>query len=125
MILFRQKYPRSWFDWNRELLRFSNRVGVYLALMDDTYPSTDERQSVALELEYPDGEAGPQSLAAAREVVPGDPALDSVRVPLARSVRLRDRRLGGYWSVTRMKAEPTTRFVQRNMPRTKSKSPRG
>src|SRR5262249_52354169 len=44
MILFRQKYPRWWFDWNRELLRFSNRVGVYLALMDDRYPSTDEHQ---------------------------------------------------------------------------------
>jgi hypothetical protein len=35
MILFRQKYPRWWFDWNLELLRFSNRVGVYLALLDD------------------------------------------------------------------------------------------
>ena len=42
MILFRQKYPRWWFDWNLELLRFSNRIGVYLALMDDRYPSTDE-----------------------------------------------------------------------------------
>src|SRR5215472_7234768 len=54
MILFRQKYPRWWFDWNRELLRFTNRVSVYLALMDDRYPSTDEEQSVHLELEYPD-----------------------------------------------------------------------
>ena len=54
MILFRQKYPRWWFDWNRELLRFQNRVGVYLALMDDRYPSTDEAQSVHLEFEYPD-----------------------------------------------------------------------
>jgi hypothetical protein len=54
MILFRQKYPRWWFDWNLELLRFANRVGVYLALMDDRYPSTDERQSVALDLPYPD-----------------------------------------------------------------------
>jgi hypothetical protein len=54
MILFRQKYPRWWFDWNRELLRFSNRVGVYLALMDDRYPSTDEHQSVALDYPYPD-----------------------------------------------------------------------
>jgi hypothetical protein len=44
MILFRQKYPRWWLDWNRELLRFSNRIGVYLALMDDRYPSTDEQQ---------------------------------------------------------------------------------
>ena len=54
MILFRQKYPRWWFDWNRELLRFSNRVGVYLALMDDHYPSTDEQQSVRLDYPYPD-----------------------------------------------------------------------
>jgi hypothetical protein len=54
MILFRQKYPRWWFDWNLELLRFSNRVGVYLALMDDRYPSTDEQQSVRLEFPYPD-----------------------------------------------------------------------
>ena len=54
MIVVRQKYPRWWFDWNRELLRFSNRVGVYLALMDDRYPSTDEHQGVTLELPYPD-----------------------------------------------------------------------
>jgi len=54
MILFRQKYPRWWFDWNLELLRFENRVGVYLALMDDRYPSTDEHQSVALDFAYPD-----------------------------------------------------------------------
>jgi hypothetical protein len=54
MILFRQKYPRWWFDWNRELLRFTNRVNVYLALMDDTYPSTDEAQSVHLDFDYPD-----------------------------------------------------------------------
>lgn len=54
MILFRQKYPRWWFDWNRELLRFSNRVGIYLGLMDDRYPSTDEHQSVHLDFDYPD-----------------------------------------------------------------------
>jgi hypothetical protein len=53
MLLFRQKYPRWWFDWNLELLRFSNRVGVYLALMDDRYPSTDEHQSVHLDFPYP------------------------------------------------------------------------
>jgi hypothetical protein len=56
MILFRQKYPRWWFDWNRELLRFSNRVGAYLLLMQDRYPSTDEEQYVHLEVEYPDAE---------------------------------------------------------------------
>jgi hypothetical protein len=56
MILFRRKYPRWWFDWNLELLRFENRVGAFLALMDDRYPSTDERQAVTLEFPYPDAE---------------------------------------------------------------------
>ena len=54
MILFREKYPRWWFDWNLNFQRFSNRIGVYLALMDDRYPSTDEEQSVRLEYPYPD-----------------------------------------------------------------------
>jgi hypothetical protein len=58
MIVFRQKYPRWWFDWNRELLRFMNRVGVYVALMDDRYPSTDEHQAVRLDFEYPDARLG-------------------------------------------------------------------
>lgn len=53
MILFRLKYPRWWFDWNLELQRFSNRVGIYLLLMDDQYPSTDEHQSVHLDYRYP------------------------------------------------------------------------
>src|SRR5262249_48037138 len=54
MILFRQKYPRWWFDWNLELLRFINRVVVYLALMEDRYPATDEQQAVRLDYPYPD-----------------------------------------------------------------------
>ena len=54
MIVFRQKYPRWWYDFNLELLRFQNRVGVYFALMDDRYPSTDDRQGVALDVPYPD-----------------------------------------------------------------------
>jgi hypothetical protein len=58
LILFRQKYPRWWFDWNLELLRFSNRVGAYVALMDDRYPSTDETQSVHLDVPYPDAVNG-------------------------------------------------------------------
>ena len=58
LIVFRQKYPRWWFDWNLELLRFSNRIGVYLALMDDRYPSTDEHQPVALDFPYPDAKQG-------------------------------------------------------------------
>src|SRR5256885_14120784 len=62
MIVFRQKYPRWWFDWNRELLRFISRVGVYVALMDDRYPATDEQQSARLELPYPDDELDPHPL---------------------------------------------------------------
>jgi hypothetical protein len=54
MIVFREKYPRWWFDWNLQLLRFANRVGIYLALMDDRYPSTDAEQSVHLHFPYPD-----------------------------------------------------------------------
>ncbi|MGA6948834.1 MAG: DUF4389 domain-containing protein [Solirubrobacterales bacterium] len=57
MILFRKKYPRWWFDWNRELLRFSNRVAIYLALLNDQYPSTDEQQSLHLEIAYPNVES--------------------------------------------------------------------
>jgi hypothetical protein len=54
MIVFRQKYPRWWFDWNLNLFRFSNRVTAYLALLDDQYPSTDEEQAVHLDFPYPD-----------------------------------------------------------------------
>ena len=54
MILFRRKYPRWWFDWNLELSRFMTRVTAYLLLLRDEYPSTDERQAVHLDLDYPD-----------------------------------------------------------------------
>jgi len=54
MILFREKYPRWWFDWNLQLQRFVNRIGVYVLLMDDRYPSTDEQQAVHLDYPYPD-----------------------------------------------------------------------
>ncbi len=54
MLVFRQKYPRWWFDWNLNLLRFSSRVTAYLALLDDRYPSTDEDQAVHLDFPYPD-----------------------------------------------------------------------
>ena len=60
MIVFREKYPRWWFDWNFELLHFMNRVGIYVALMDDRYPSTDEQQSVRLTLPYPGVRATPE-----------------------------------------------------------------
>ena len=54
MIVFRQKYPRWWFDWNLELSRFGARIGSYLALLRDEYPSTDEEQAVHLTFYYPD-----------------------------------------------------------------------
>jgi len=53
MILFRQKYPRWWFDWNLNLVRFENRVAAYLFLLRDEYPSTDEEQEVHLDFPYP------------------------------------------------------------------------
>ncbi len=56
MILFQGKYPRWWFDWNRELTAFSLRVMSYLFLLRDEYPSTDEEQAVHLQMEYPDVE---------------------------------------------------------------------
>lgn len=54
MILFRQRYPRWWFDFNLELNRFMTRVGAYLFLLTDKYPSTVEGQAVHLDLDYPD-----------------------------------------------------------------------
>jgi hypothetical protein len=56
MIVFRQKYPRWWFDWNLALSRFTNRVGAYIFMMGDKYPSTDEEQAVHLDFSYPDVE---------------------------------------------------------------------
>ncbi len=56
MILFRQRYPRWWFDFALELTRFGARVGAYLALLTDEYPSTVEQQQVHLEIDYPDVE---------------------------------------------------------------------
>ncbi len=54
MILFRQKYPRWWFEWNLQLMRFGARVGAYFQLLRDEYPSTDEEQAVHLDFPYPD-----------------------------------------------------------------------
>ena len=56
MILFREKYPRWWFDWNLQLQSFVNRIGVYALLIDDRYPATDEEQGVRLGYSYPDVE---------------------------------------------------------------------
>ena len=58
MILFRQRYPRWWFDFLLAFNRFAARVGAYLALLTDRYPSTEDEQSVHLELDYPDARSG-------------------------------------------------------------------
>lgn len=57
MITFRQRYPRWWFDFIRELIRFGGRVFAYLALLTDRYPSTVDEQAVHLEVDYPDVES--------------------------------------------------------------------
>ena len=56
MIVVRVRYPRWWFEFSRELTRFEARVGAYIALLTDRYPSTVEEQSVHLDIEYPDVE---------------------------------------------------------------------
>jgi mannose/fructose/N-acetylgalactosamine-specific phosphotransferase system component IIC len=56
MIVFRQRYPRWWFDFALALNRFSNRVGAYLGLLTDRYPSTEAEQSVHLDFDYPNVE---------------------------------------------------------------------
>lgn len=56
MLVFRQRYPRWWFDFNRELVRFGARIAAYLALLDDRYPSTEDEQAVHLEVDYPDAQ---------------------------------------------------------------------
>jgi hypothetical protein len=66
MILFRRKYPRWWFDWNVALTRFSARVGAYVVLLTDEYPSTEREQSVHIGIPFPD---------VARDLMPGMPLI--------------------------------------------------
>lgn len=54
MILFRQRYPRWWFDFQLALARFTYRVAAYAFLLRDEYPSTEDAQAVHLEVDYPD-----------------------------------------------------------------------
>lgn len=56
MIVVRRRYPRWWFDFALELTRFSARIGAYIALLTDKYPSTVDHQAVALDVDYPDVE---------------------------------------------------------------------
>lgn len=54
MLLFRQKYPKWWFDWNLAITKFIARVFAYIALLRDEFPSTDEDQAVHIAIPYPD-----------------------------------------------------------------------
>ncbi len=56
MIVFKEKYPRWWWDFNVQMLKFQARISMYLSLTTDVYPSTDEEQSVHLEADYPNVE---------------------------------------------------------------------
>ena len=93
MLLFRKKYPRWWYDWNLQLTRFSNRIAVYFALMDDRYPSTDEEQAVHLELPLSRRRTRPQPGPAARQVAARDPPLHRAVLPHDRRVVRRHLRL--------------------------------
>ncbi len=81
MILFRQRYPRWWFDFALEFQRFGARVAAYGALLTDRYPSTEDEQSVHLELDYPDVRRDLNPALPAGEVAPGDPARLRARLP--------------------------------------------
>jgi hypothetical protein len=54
MLVFRQKYPRWWFEWNVGVTKFGTRVSAYLALLRDEYPATDDDQAVHVAIPYPD-----------------------------------------------------------------------
>lgn len=56
MLLFRKRYPKWWFDFGLELSRFATRVGAYMVLLTDEYPSTVEAQRIRLDIDYPDAE---------------------------------------------------------------------
>jgi hypothetical protein len=53
MLVFREKYPGWWFDYNRAYAGFSLRVESYALLLTDRYPATDDSQGVTLELPPP------------------------------------------------------------------------
>ena len=56
MLLFLQKYPKWWFDWDLALTKFGTRVWAYLALLRDEYPSTDDERLYHIEIPYPKAE---------------------------------------------------------------------
>jgi hypothetical protein len=57
LLVIRHKYPRWWFDFALNLVRFEARATAYLFLLRDEYPSVDAEQAVHLDVPYPDAEA--------------------------------------------------------------------
>jgi hypothetical protein len=74
MIVFRRRYPRWWFDFALELVRFGTRIGAYVALLTDQYPSTVDEQRIHLQIDYPNVERDLNQMVAAGEVAARDPA---------------------------------------------------
>lgn len=56
MILFRKRYPRWWFDWNHNLLRFQQNVSTYFFCLIDEYPSVDGSPKVRVDIDYPESD---------------------------------------------------------------------
>ena len=54
MILFKEKYPKWWFEWHIGITKLTYRIAAYVFLMRDEYPSTDHDQSVQIDVPYPD-----------------------------------------------------------------------
>jgi len=57
LLVLRHKYPRWWFDFALNLVRFEARATSYLFLLRDEYPSVDEDQHVHFDVPYPDAAA--------------------------------------------------------------------
>ena len=54
MLLFKEKYPKWWFEWHIGITKFTYRIAAYVLLMRDEYPSTDHDQSVRIDVPYPE-----------------------------------------------------------------------
>ena len=57
MILFRKRYPHWMFHHQLALAGLEARIAAYVTFLTDEYPSSDEPQSVHLDMQYPDDEA--------------------------------------------------------------------
>ena len=58
MIVFRQKYPRWWFDWNLELMRFRTGSGSISGCWTTGTPRRTSSSRCRLDFPYPDAKQG-------------------------------------------------------------------